>query len=153
MLSRANKAGIGCLLGILLGPIGLIITWSLRRDWEADEAAAAAKKKDNAKRRAAQDKEYADRAAEGDTVKLTEQGTREFLEKGRVLGRTAKYNMRAMDRIRIDGRRDLQEHARHVGRVTALPLLPRNPRDNRVTQNEGERPKLCCVTSNHAART
>ena len=70
MLSRANKAGIGCLLGILLGPIGLIITWSLRRDWEADEAAAATKKKDNAKRRAAQDKEYADRAAERERTRM-----------------------------------------------------------------------------------
>ena len=64
VLSRANKAGIGCLLGIILGPIGLIIAWVVRRDWEADKAAAAAKKKNDAKRKAARNREYAERDAE-----------------------------------------------------------------------------------------
>ena len=38
MLSRYNKAGIGCLLGGLLGPIGLIIAWTMRDDAKLDEA-------------------------------------------------------------------------------------------------------------------
>ena len=28
-LSRSNRAGVGCLLGMLLGPIGVIIAWSM----------------------------------------------------------------------------------------------------------------------------
>lgn len=30
ILDRYNKAGTGCLLGGLLGPIGLIIAWTMR---------------------------------------------------------------------------------------------------------------------------
>lgn len=37
ILNRFNKAGIGCLLGILLGPIGLIIAWVMRSNAQADE--------------------------------------------------------------------------------------------------------------------
>jgi hypothetical protein len=32
MLSRYNQAGTGCLLGFLLGPIGLVIAWTKRDD-------------------------------------------------------------------------------------------------------------------------
>ena len=38
MLSRYNKAGIGCLLGGLLGPIGLIIAWTMRDSAKIDES-------------------------------------------------------------------------------------------------------------------
>ena len=30
LLSRFNRAGTGCLLGLLLGPIGLVISWVIR---------------------------------------------------------------------------------------------------------------------------
>lgn len=36
MLSRFNKAGIGCLLGGILGPIGLLIAWAIRDDEKLD---------------------------------------------------------------------------------------------------------------------
>ena len=38
MLSRYNKAGTGFLLGILLGPIGLIIAWTMRDSAKLDAA-------------------------------------------------------------------------------------------------------------------
>ena len=38
VLSRYNKAGIGCLLGLFLGPIGLLIAWTKRDDERLDEA-------------------------------------------------------------------------------------------------------------------
>lgn len=37
MLSRYDKAGTGCLLGGLLGPIGLIIAWTMRDSAKVDE--------------------------------------------------------------------------------------------------------------------
>ena len=40
MLSRFNKAGTGCLLGGLLGPIGLIIAWTMRDTAKMDRTAA-----------------------------------------------------------------------------------------------------------------
>lgn len=30
MLSRSNRAGIGCMLGFFLGPIGALIAWSMK---------------------------------------------------------------------------------------------------------------------------
>lgn len=41
MLSRYNKAGSGFLLGGLLGPIGLIIAWTMRDSAKIDEVTAA----------------------------------------------------------------------------------------------------------------
>ena len=38
MLSRYGKAGSGFLLGLLLGPIGLIIAWTMRDTAKLDEA-------------------------------------------------------------------------------------------------------------------
>ena len=38
ILSRYDKAGLGCLLGLLLGPIGLIIAWTMRDNAKLDEA-------------------------------------------------------------------------------------------------------------------
>src|SRR5213595_1698520 len=38
MLSRYNKAGTGFLLGLLFGPIGLIIAWTMRDTSKLDEA-------------------------------------------------------------------------------------------------------------------
>jgi DNA-directed RNA polymerase subunit RPC12/RpoP len=38
MLSRFNKAGTGFLLGLLLGPIGLIIAWTMRDSAKLDDA-------------------------------------------------------------------------------------------------------------------
>lgn len=40
MLSRFNKAGTGCLLGGLLGPIGLIIAWTMRDSAKMDREKA-----------------------------------------------------------------------------------------------------------------
>ena len=40
MLSRYNKAGSGCLLGGLLGPIGLIIAWTMRDSAKLDRETA-----------------------------------------------------------------------------------------------------------------
>ncbi|MDA0921210.1 MAG: hypothetical protein O2945_19245 [Planctomycetota bacterium] len=40
ILSRYNKAGIGCLLGILLGPIGILIAWTMRDDGKQNEMQA-----------------------------------------------------------------------------------------------------------------
>jgi hypothetical protein len=40
MLSRFNKAGAGCLLGGLLGPIGLIIAWTMRDSAKMDRESA-----------------------------------------------------------------------------------------------------------------
>jgi hypothetical protein len=40
MLSRFNKAGAGCLLGGLLGPIGLIIAWTMRDSAKMDRETA-----------------------------------------------------------------------------------------------------------------
>lgn len=37
MLSRFGKAGTGCLLGGLLGPIGLIIAWTMRDSAKLDD--------------------------------------------------------------------------------------------------------------------
>jgi len=37
ILGRFNKAGTGCLLGGLLGPIGLLIAWTMRDDAKIDE--------------------------------------------------------------------------------------------------------------------
>ena len=37
ILSRYNKSGTGCLLGLLLGPIGLIIAWTMRDSAKIDE--------------------------------------------------------------------------------------------------------------------
>ena len=42
MLSRYNKAGSGFLLGGLLGPIGLIIAWTMRDNAKLDESAMRA---------------------------------------------------------------------------------------------------------------
>jgi DNA-directed RNA polymerase subunit RPC12/RpoP len=41
MLSRFGKAGTGCLLGGLLGPIGLIIAWTMRDSAKLDDVKAA----------------------------------------------------------------------------------------------------------------
>ena len=41
MLSRFGKAGVGCLLGGLLGPIGLIIAWTMRDSAKLDQGSAA----------------------------------------------------------------------------------------------------------------
>ncbi len=41
MLSRFGKAGTGCLLGGLLGPIGLIIAWTMRDSAKLDEVKGA----------------------------------------------------------------------------------------------------------------
>jgi hypothetical protein len=41
MLSRYGKAGTGFLLGGLLGPIGLIITWTMRDTAKLDDAKAS----------------------------------------------------------------------------------------------------------------
>lgn len=38
ILSRYNKAGIGCLLGTFLGPIGLLIALVMRSSASSDEA-------------------------------------------------------------------------------------------------------------------
>lgn len=38
MLSRYNKAGTGFLLGFFLGPIGLIIAWTMRDSAKLDDA-------------------------------------------------------------------------------------------------------------------
>jgi hypothetical protein len=40
MLSRFNKAGSGFLLGGLLGPIGLIIAWTMRDNTKLDRESA-----------------------------------------------------------------------------------------------------------------
>lgn len=40
MLSRVDKAGTGCLLGGLLGPIGLIIAWTMRDSAKMDREKA-----------------------------------------------------------------------------------------------------------------
>ena len=40
ILSRYNKAGIGCVLGILLGPIGILIAWTMRDDGKQNEMQA-----------------------------------------------------------------------------------------------------------------
>lgn len=40
MLSRYNKAGTGCLLGGFLGPIGLIIAWTMRDSAKMDQEKA-----------------------------------------------------------------------------------------------------------------
>ncbi len=45
ILNRANKAGTGCLVGLLLGPLGLIVAWVIRRDWENDQIAAKGKER------------------------------------------------------------------------------------------------------------
>lgn len=37
LLSRYDKAGVGCLLGGLLGPIGLIIAWVMRDNAKIEE--------------------------------------------------------------------------------------------------------------------
>lgn len=40
MLRRFNKAGTGCLLGGLLGPLGLIIAWTMRDNAKLDREKA-----------------------------------------------------------------------------------------------------------------
>ncbi|HEX5411045.1 MAG TPA: hypothetical protein VFZ27_04215 [Terriglobia bacterium] len=40
MLSRFNKGGTGCLLGGFLGPIGLIIAWTMRDSAKLDQEKA-----------------------------------------------------------------------------------------------------------------
>lgn len=42
ILSRYDKAGTGCLLGVILGPIGVIIAWVMRDNQKTDETVAAA---------------------------------------------------------------------------------------------------------------
>ncbi|MBI4684176.1 MAG: hypothetical protein HY755_03140 [Nitrospirae bacterium] len=45
MLSRYNKAGSGFLLGGLLGPIGLIIAWTMRDNAKIDEVATTSQQR------------------------------------------------------------------------------------------------------------
>jgi hypothetical protein len=51
MLSRYNKAGSGFLLGWLLGPIGLIIAWTMRDNAKIDEVTTTSQQRSSSKAR------------------------------------------------------------------------------------------------------
>ncbi len=64
--------------------LGLIIAWVMRRNWQADQAAAAAKDKEEAERKNARNRQYAQRDARIRNYRACPYCAERILKKARV---------------------------------------------------------------------